>query len=74
MGVHFIKGKNVVLIADTFNHKIKVVDPFTNQAFSWLGSGKGDFKDDMTENACFNEPNSCASLTINSNVLIFITD
>jgi len=43
MGVHFIRHKNVVLVADTFNHKIKVVDPFTNEAFSWLGTGKGDF-------------------------------
>ncbi len=43
LGVHFIKGKNVVLVADTYNHKIKVIDPFTNEIFSWLGSGEGEF-------------------------------
>ena len=62
MGVHFIKHKNVIIVADTFNHKIKVVDPFTNEVFSWLGSGKGAFTDGMTEKASFNEPTSCASL------------
>lgn len=62
IGVHFIKGKNVVLVADTFNHKIKVIDPFTNEAFSWLGSGTGDFFDDVTLKAHFNEPSACASL------------
>jgi len=48
MGVHFIKGKNVIIVTDTFNHKIKVIDPFTNETFSWLGSGKGEFRDDIT--------------------------
>ena len=27
LGVHFIPEKNVILITDTYNHKIKVVDP-----------------------------------------------
>lgn len=62
VGVHFIKGKNVVLVADTFNHKIKVIDPFTNEAFSWLGSGDGEFKDASTLKSQFNEPTSCTSL------------
>ena len=51
LGVHFIKHKNVILVADTFNHKIKVIDPFTNEAFSWLGSGVGGFVDSMTVKA-----------------------
>jgi len=62
MGIHFIKLKNVLLVADTFNHKIKVIDPFTNESFSWLGSGQGNFKDDMTTKSCFNEPTAIASL------------
>lgn len=37
LGVHFIPEKNVILLADTYNHKVKVVDPFRNEAFSWLG-------------------------------------
>lgn len=37
LGVHFIPEKNVVLVCDTYNHKIKVVDPFRNESYSWLG-------------------------------------
>jgi hypothetical protein len=48
LGVHFVSRKNVILVADTYNHKIKVVDPFTNEVFSWLGSGVGEFKDATT--------------------------
>jgi hypothetical protein len=74
IGVHFIKSKNVVLVADTFNHKIKVIDPFTNEAFSWLGSGKGDFMDESTHSAQFNEPTACASLVKENTATIFICD
>lgn len=28
----------MILVADTFNHKMKVLDPFRNEIFSWLGS------------------------------------
>jgi len=45
MSVHFIPEKNVILVTDTYNHKIKVVDPFRNEAFSWLGSGKPSLVD-----------------------------
>jgi len=51
-----------VLVADTYNHKIKVIDPFRNEVFSWLGSGKGDLKDDNTFNACLNEPSGIGSI------------
>ena len=37
LGVHFIPEKNVILVADTYNHKLKVLDPFRNEIFSWLG-------------------------------------
>jgi hypothetical protein len=48
MSVHFIPEKNVILVTDTYNHKIKVVDPFRNEAFSWLGSGKPSLADQTT--------------------------
>lgn len=35
--MHFIPEKNVVLVCDTYNHKVKVVDPFRNESYSWLG-------------------------------------
>jgi len=40
LGVCFINEKNVVAVTDTYNHKIKVIDPFNNEIFSWLGDGR----------------------------------
>lgn len=51
LGVHFIPEKNVILVTDTYNHKIKVVDPFRNEIFSWLGgshTAKDSLKDGVT--------------------------
>lgn len=62
MGVHFIPEKNVILVTDTYNHKIKVVDPFRNEVFSWLGSGKTGLKDENTFKVNFNEPSGISSL------------
>jgi sugar lactone lactonase YvrE len=31
-----------VLIADTYNHKIKTLDPATGRVETWLGGGRGD--------------------------------
>jgi hypothetical protein len=62
LGVHFIPDKNVVLVADTYNHKIKVIDPFRNEVFTWLGNGKAALKDESTFNSSFNEPSGFGSL------------
>ena len=76
MSVHFIPEKNVILVTDTYNHKIKVVDPFRNEAFSWLGSGKPSLIDNTTFQSCFNEPNGISSLFDESknDVKVFICD
>ena len=62
LGVHFIPEKNVIIVTDTYNHKIKVVDPFRNEIFSWLGNGKHRIKDETTFKASFNEPGGVSSL------------
>jgi hypothetical protein len=62
IAVHFIQEKNVVAVADTYNHKIKVIDPFRNEIYTWLGNGKAALKDENTFNASFNEPSGFASL------------
>lgn len=66
----------MVLVADTYNHKIKVIDPFRNEVFSWLGSGKGDLKDDNTFNACLNEPSGIGSIfnEKQNDVCVYICD
>ena len=76
LGVHFIGDKNVVLVADTYNHKIKVIDPFRNEVFTWLGNGKAALKDESTFNSSFNEPSGFGSIfdkKIND-VRIYIAD
>lgn len=57
--MHFIPEKNVIIIADTFNHKLKVLDPFKNEIFSWLGGNESTtatLKDGATNLSAFNEP------------------
>jgi hypothetical protein len=76
MSVHFIPEKNVILVTDTYNHKIKVVDPFRNEAFSWLGSGQAALTDQSTFQSRFNEPNGISSLfdEHTNDVKIYICD
>ena len=62
LGVHFIPEKNVILVTDTYNHKIKVIDPFRNEIFSWLGSGHTKIADGATFNCSFYEPSGVSSL------------
>ena len=62
LGVHFIPEKNVIIVTDTYNHKIKVVDPFRNEIFSWLGNGKNKLGDETTFKSSFNEPSGVSSL------------
>ena len=64
LGVTFIPEKNVLLVADTYNHRIKVVDPFRNEIFSWLGGShhQHSLQDGQTFSASFNEPSGITSL------------
>ena len=76
LGVHFIPEKNVILVTDTYNHKIKVVDPFRCEVFSWLGQGITSLLDDTTFKAGFNEPSGISSLYDENkrDVKVYISD
>jgi hypothetical protein len=79
LGVHFVKHKNVILVTDTYNHKVKVIDPFTNEVFSWLGNGNGALKDGNAMNSEFSEPSGCHSLWIkdkedNDRLFVYVAD
>ena len=71
-----MQEKNVVLIADTYNHKIKVIDPFRNEVFTWLGTGKAALKDENTFNSSFNEPSGFSSIydPLKKDIKIYIAD
>lgn len=60
---------NTLYIADTYNHKIKTVDPKTKTVTTFAGSKKGHQDGDLTT-AQFNEPSGLAIL----NNKLFIAD
>ena len=76
LGVHFISDKNVIAVTDTYNHKIKVIDPFNNEIFSWLGNGKAALKDELTFDAQLNEPSGICSIwdPAQDDIKVFIAD
>lgn len=76
LGVCFIPEKNVIAVTDTYNHKIKVIDPFNNEIFSWLGNGKATLVDDQTFDSSLNEPSGICSLfdPKEDDIKVFIAD
>ena len=49
-----------IYIADTYNHKIKRLDPVTAECRTWLGGGEPGFDDGDEEIATFSEPSGLA--------------
>lgn len=57
---------NKLLVADTYNNKIKLIDPAQRSSQTWAGNGKGKYKDGSAGKASFNEP---GGLSIANNTL-----
>ena len=76
LGVAFIQKKNVIAVTDTYNHKIKVIDPFNNEIFSWLGNGHATLVDDQTFECSLNEPSGIDSVFDEeaNDIKVFIAD
>ena len=58
--MHVVAWKDQLLVADSYNHKIKVVDPQTREAKTFLGDGQRGADDG--EKPRFNEPCGLAIL------------
>lgn len=57
-----IYHNNLLYIADTYNNKIKVVDPVHAAVRNFAGSGKAGYLDGNLADSQFNEPNGLACL------------
>ena len=49
-----------LIIADTYNHQIKLLDPKNNTVSQWLGSAKTGLKDGVGTESLFSEPSGLA--------------
>lgn len=68
IGLTFNNGK--IYIADTYNHKIKILDPDTKKISTFIGSGTKGNKDGNKNDAQLNEPNGLVWL----NGILYICD
>ncbi|XP_062269915.1 NHL repeat-containing protein 2 [Platichthys flesus] len=57
LGVAWAPEQSLLYVADSYNHKIKVVDPKTKQCCTLAGTGEaGDALGPEFDKSCFNEP------------------
>ncbi|XP_035997719.1 NHL repeat-containing protein 2 [Fundulus heteroclitus] len=57
LGVAWAREQSLLYVADSYNHKIKVVDPKTKQCTTLAGTGEaGDTLGPQFTATCFNEP------------------
>ena len=60
LGVQWWPKENKVIVADTYNHRIKLLDPKTGEVRRWVGSGKPGLRDGIGLEAQFSEPSGFA--------------
>lgn len=70
LGVFYNAADRLIYVADTYNSKIKVLNPVTREARTYAGTGFTGTRDGVKDAAQFNEPNG---LTI-MNGRMYITD
>lgn len=66
LGVAWLPSFRKIVVADTFNHRLKWLDPITLSLLTLCGQGEAGLRDGSFEDAQFNEPSSvvCHEYTI----------
>lgn len=70
MAVQWLPSFKKIVVADTFNHKIKWIDPITLSLSTLCGKGEAGHRDGSFEDALFNEPSGIAC----HEYLIYVAD
>ena len=60
LGVLWWPSEQKIIVADTYNHRLKLVDPKTGEARRWVGSGTPGLRDGNGLEAQFSEPSGFA--------------
>lgn len=60
LGVQWWEEKKKIIVADTYNHRLKLLDPKTGEVKKWVGSGKSGLKDGKGIDTQFSEPSGFA--------------
>ena len=60
LGVLWVESRKSVLVADTYNHRLKILDPAARSVRQWVGSGKSGLADGAGLEARFSEPSGLA--------------
>jgi len=62
VGLCSYDNRNLIIVSDTYNHKIKLVDPKTDTIINWFGSKKSGHTDNKFSEAQFNEPSGLSRI------------
>ncbi|MEE3182269.1 MAG: hypothetical protein VX288_10230, partial [Planctomycetota bacterium] len=60
LGVLWLEASARLAVADTYNHRLKLLDPAKNSVARWIGSGKPGLRDGKGLEAQFSEPSGFA--------------
>ena len=60
LGVQWWEEEEKIIVADTYNHRLKLLDPKTGEVKQWVGSGKSGLKDGKGLDSQLSEPSGFA--------------
>lgn len=60
LGLIWWEQRRKIIVADSYNHRLKLLDPATGEVASWIGSGASGHQDGVGLSAQFSEPSGLA--------------